>query len=100
MDDSPGGRYALWMRPKPVKFLNSSTNRRELERRYPGVGFDLNVRVGRGARIEPDVIVYWGVIIGQKARIGRGATIGPGVVVGRGAVVGRGVTLEPGAQVR
>jgi UDP-3-O-[3-hydroxymyristoyl] glucosamine N-acyltransferase len=51
------------------------------------------------ARLEDDVRVEQGAIVGREARIGRGTTVAAGAVVGYRVAIGRGCYIGPGASV-
>jgi UDP-3-O-[3-hydroxymyristoyl] glucosamine N-acyltransferase len=51
------------------------------------------------ARLEADVKIEPGAIIGREAQIGRGTTIAAGAVIGYRVTVGRGCYIGPGASV-
>lgn len=51
------------------------------------------------AKLEPDVRVEPGAIVGREAQIGRGTTVAAGAVVGYRVTVGRGCYIGPGASV-
>ena len=51
------------------------------------------------AKLEADVRVEPGAIVGREARIGRGTTVAAGAVVGYRVTIGRGCYIGPGASV-
>jgi UDP-3-O-[3-hydroxymyristoyl] glucosamine N-acyltransferase len=51
------------------------------------------------ARLEDDVRVEQGAIVGREARIGRGTTVAAGAVVGYRVAIGRGCYIGPGVSV-
>src|SRR4029453_16914879 len=51
------------------------------------------------ARLEEDVVVETGAVIGREAQIGRGTRVAAGAVVGYRVAIGRGCYIGPGASV-
>ena len=49
------------------------------------------------ARLEEDVIVEPGAVVGREAQIGRGTRIAAGAVIGYRVAIGRGCYIGPGA---
>jgi UDP-3-O-[3-hydroxymyristoyl] glucosamine N-acyltransferase len=50
-------------------------------------------RVHPGARLEEEVALHHGVVVGEGAQIGRGSEIGPNSVIGPGVAIGRGCVI-------
>lgn len=52
-----------------------------------------------GARLDPNVMLYEGVVVGAEARVGPGSVVLLGAVVGHASVVGGGCIVAPNAVV-
>ena len=65
----------------------------------PADGIHPSVRIGRGARIGPDVSLAEGVIVEGGVRIGRGSWVGPGTLIGRGARLGEACRIGPAVSI-
>jgi UDP-3-O-[3-hydroxymyristoyl] glucosamine N-acyltransferase len=63
-------------------------------------GHEGSEHVSTKAKLEPDVVIGLGVVVGQDAHIGQGTVIGantvigPGVTIGRNCVIGSNVSID------
>jgi len=81
---APAG-CAVLITPEPQAAWAKAADRLH-QPRFDGAG---GPAVHPSARIEDDVVLSPGVVVGRDARIGRGTRIGPNTVIGAGVGIGR-----------